>query len=102
MATYDIASDEVGVYEKTLTANTVDTVQFAMDLSSVEIVKDEGAAIYLTVDGSKDPTVGGQHCWHLPAGVRAVRVVASTKNQHMVVKLISPGTTTYSVAKVSD
>lgn len=102
MSKYAVAKTEVGVYEKTLVANTVDAVEFGANLSAVEVVKeDEGAAIYFTVDGG-DPTVKGQACYQMPAGVMSVRVVLSKTNPATAVKLISSGTPKYSVCKVSD
>ena len=68
MAKYSVGKTEIGVYEKALVAATVDTVEFAANLSYVEVIKeDEGAAIYFTVDGG-EPSVAGQNCWQMPGG----------------------------------
>jgi hypothetical protein len=101
VAKFQIAKSEVGLYEETLAANAVDTVEFASNLPKVEVSKDDGAAIYFTVDGG-EPSVKGKGCYYLPAGFGSVREVLSKPNQPTVVKLISAGTPTYSVAKVSD
>jgi hypothetical protein len=99
---YNVAKTEQGVYEKTLVANIVDTVEFAANLGAVEIVKeDEGPAIYFTVD-SGDPTVKGQACYQVPGGILSVRTVESKANPKTTVKLISSGTPKYSVCRVSD
>lgn len=104
MASFDIAADEIGAYEKKLTANTVDSVTFHRDLEAVEVVSDGASAIYFTVDGS-EPVVGGEKTHALPAS-SSVRVVDTPSPEGVravsrttVVKLISAGTPTYSVAR---
>src|SRR4051795_1476005 len=99
MAEYNVGARGVGVYEKALVAKSVDTVVFADDLDAVEVLSDGSAAIYFTVDGDI-PTVGGTDCFHLPA-LTSAREVPSNRVGVTVVKLISPGTPTYSVARVS-
>jgi|GEM_PF-4006139 len=99
MAKYTVGPSGVGAHDKTLTANVVDTITFARNLSTVEIVSDGAAAIYGTVDGS-DPTVGGEESFYMPEGPASIRVVKSPRNQQTVIKLISPGTPTYSVARI--
>jgi hypothetical protein len=105
MASFEIAADEVGAYDEKLSANTVDSVVFHAELDEVELISDGAAAIYFTVDGST-PTVGGKNCLHLPASP-SVRVVSTpappntrTTTRTTTVKLISPGTPNYSVARV--
>lgn len=97
MASHTVASGAVGAHHKTLTASTVDTVTFADDIKDVEIVSNGSAALYVTTDGTA-PTVGGATAHYLPASasVRTVRVLGSSGT---VVKLISSGTPTYSVAR---
>ena len=103
MASYSVATHKIGAYAKTLTAATVDTVTFADYLQAVEVSKEEGAAIYFTIDGST-PTVGGEGAYFLPASaaVRVIDIPNSNERPATVVKLISAGTPTYSVAKARE
>jgi hypothetical protein len=100
MATYAVERDAVGAYELALKANSVDVVEFASNLAKVEVISDGQAAIYFTVDGEA-PTLKGENCFYLPAGLAAVREVQSPRNQPTIVQLISSGTPSYSVARVS-
>jgi endonuclease YncB( thermonuclease family) len=100
MSVHKVGRGEVGAHEAVLAANTIDTVEFASNLSDVEVVSDGSAAIYFTVDGDT-PAVKGPNCFYLPAGGACSREVASKANQPTVVQLISTGTPTYSVARVS-
>src|SRR4051812_46118160 len=101
MSVHKVGRGEVGAHELVLAANTVDTVEFASNLAQVEVVSDGAAAIYYTVDG-EEPTVKGTNCFYLPAGGPCSREVESKTNQPTVVRLISPGTPTCSVARVSE
>ena len=101
MATYAIAVGEIGAYEKTLAAATVDTVNFGAAVAdSVEITSDGTAAIYVTLDGSA-PTVAGAKTLIVPAGTGPIvrRLRANKRNTNTQVQLISPGTPKYSVAE---
>lgn len=93
MATYSVAASKVAAHNKTLVANTVDTVQFVEGPTRVTIISDGAAAIYVTVDGTT-PTIGGSSTYLIPA-------VACAREIHAIgvaeVKLISSGTPTYSV-----
>lgn len=98
MTTFAVAASEVGAYEKTLVASTVDTVTFAFLPDEIAIYSSGSAAISFTVDGTT-PTANGAGTFYLPATasvytIRPERVVGSTP---CVVKLISAGTPTYSV-----
>lgn len=99
MAAYAVPAGQIGAYEKTMVAATVDTCTFTgSDLDTVEVVSHDGAAaVYFTVDGST-PTVAGGNCWMLPAASSAVTVPVPTAGA-TVVKLISAGTPTVSVAQ---
>ncbi|MBP2341105.1 hypothetical protein JOF41_007359 [Saccharothrix coeruleofusca] len=98
MADHTIAADEQGIHNITLTAGVVDTVTFADDVTEVEIVNMTGtAAVYFTVDGTT-PTVAGRKTRLLPAAVTSVEIEPTTSGP-TVVKLISPGTPTISVAR---
>lgn len=97
MASYSVARGEVGAHGKTLTASTVDTVTFAENIHTVEIVSDGDDAIYVGVDGVV-PTVGGAANYYLPASA-STREVKSDNGAATVIKLISAGTPTYSVSR---
>lgn len=101
MPVHKVGRGEVGVHELALAANTVDAVEFSSDLTRVEVVKDSGAAIYFTIDGS-EPSIKGTDCFYLPAGVACSREVSSPAYKTTVVRLISAGTPTYSVSRVSE
>jgi len=98
MATHTVSSGQVGVHAVTLTANTVETVTFADDLTSVEVISDGAAAVYWTADGST-PTVGGNNCYFLPAGAASVDTRQPMTASGTVVQLISSGTPTISVQR---
>ena len=98
MANHPLTAGQVGAYEFTLAASTVDSVTFADDLDGVEVVSHDGAAaVYFTVDGST-PTVAGAGCWVIPAAPSALSVDVPTAGG-TVVKLISSGTPRVSVAR---
>jgi hypothetical protein len=100
VADYSVAPGEVGCYEKVLAAEVVDTVTIAGTYPAVEIVSSGEEAVYVTVDGA-EPTVAGQHCFALPAGPPAVRQLKLHKREpDTVVRLVSPGSPTYSVARL--
>lgn len=99
MANYSVADNEIGVHDKTLVANTVDTVTFADDLEALEVLSDGNAAIYFTVDGS-DPTVGGNNTYKLPAVAAVQSISRIPTSGPTTVKLISKGTPTYDVTRV--
>jgi hypothetical protein len=95
MASYSVASGEIGAYEKTLVAATADTVTFADDLSSVQIVNESTTVgIYVRVDGTA-PTVAGAASYYVPPAT--ITQVTSGQSGGTVVKLISSGTPKYSV-----
>lgn len=94
MATYTLTSGRAA-YEKTLTANTVDTVNLGSAFSEVEVISDGAASIFFTVDGSI-PTVGGASTYYLPAAATS-RSVPVRGGSAATVKLISSGTPLYSV-----
>lgn len=102
MANYSIASKtggEVGAYNKTLVASTIDQVSFDTRESVVEIISDGTADIFGTTDGST-PTVNGPQCFIIPAGGVIVRELSPRGSGTTVIKLISSGTPKYSVARV--
>lgn len=97
MANVTVEVNEKGAYERTLTAETVDTVTFDGSLFEVEVISDGAAPLYFTLDGS-DPVVGGAACYHMPA-IASVREVRVDYRGGVTVKLISEGTPTYSVSR---
>jgi hypothetical protein len=104
MANHEVKRRKVGAYAKTLSANTIDKVTFADEPPSVEVVNRDGlAAIYVTVDGS-DPTIGGEGTHELPAArcSRVIPVPNKSGRPAADIKLISPGTPSYSVSRVAD
>lgn len=105
MASITIASDERGLYAQALAASVVDTVTLTASgrrsTARVEVSGDGTAAIYFTIDGST-PTVKGKKTYELPAAVAAREVTAHVEgDSDVVVKLISAGTPSYSVARIS-
>jgi hypothetical protein len=99
MASYTVASGQVGAHGKTLVASTVDTVTFTgEDPPDVTVISDGAAAVFYTVDGST-PTVNGANCYLLPAGVVSSDRRLIPTAAPAVVKLISSGTPTYSVQR---
>lgn len=86
------------IVSATLTANTVDTIVFDADYTSVEILSRDGAAeIYATVDTNLTPTVGGANCDVLPAVIGSLTIDASGYGSPTTLQLISSGTPAYTV-----
>jgi hypothetical protein len=105
VASYTVNAGERGARNKTLVANTVDTVTFPAWRDSIEIWTDGTASIAFTTDGST-PTVDAATGEWLPAtaSTRTVKVSRlpaagspSGAPAATVVKLISTGTPKYSV-----
>jgi hypothetical protein len=93
----------VSVIDKTLVANTQDTVTFVTPVVTVEVLSDGAAELFFTIDGTA-PTIGGQHCYVLPAGAPAARTVSrpgGVQNLVAQVQLLSAGTPKYSVTNQS-
>lgn len=97
MAVYTVAAGQLAVHNKTLAANIVDAINFDVDPSAVEIQTDGAAAIYVTTDGST-PTVGGANTHLIPA-IAGSRFIRHGGDRGL--RLISAGTPTYSVTKIS-
>lgn len=100
MGSYAVAATENGAYAKALAAATVDTVTFAADLQSIEVISDGTSPIYLVIGSAPAaPTVAGNHTWIVPAGAAPViRRFPVPTDVGTVVRLISAGTPTYSVS----
>lgn len=98
MATYAIAAGEIGAYEKTLTADTVDTVNITRKgVGRVTIHSDGAAAIYVRTDGTA-PAVAGAASHYIPAVAGAyLELPFPADRADGSVKLISSGTPEYSV-----
>jgi hypothetical protein len=102
MAEYEVKADEIGVHQKKLTAETVDTITFARAVSAVRIFSDGTAWIYYTTDGSV-PVVGANNCHAIPP-TPIVDVVDLRRNvpaHTRVIKLISAGTPVYDVSETA-
>lgn len=111
MTSYTVQMGQIGAHAKTLTANAVDTVTFALGADQsvsgwgdvpkrVEIITDGAADIYVTVDGST-PTVAGAGTYRVPAlpGSTVIDVRDNNPQDQVVVKLIAAGAPTYSVSR---
>lgn len=104
MAAYTVAAADIGAYEKTLAANTEDTVTFGggaadptiTDVGAVEIIHHGGAApIYFRLGATA--TVAGGPCYMVTPGT-AYPVSPSTSGDTDV-HLISASTAVYSVVR---
>lgn len=98
MASFQVPAGAIAVHDKTLVANVADTVTFADDCSQIEVTSDGAAALYFTTDGTT-ATVGGSHCYELPAGAASSLTVEALRPSGSVVSLISTGTPKYSVTR---
>jgi hypothetical protein len=98
MASYSVTAGNKAVYDKTLVANTADTVTFADNVDRVEIITDGAAELFVRVseDGAA-ATVGGANTDMLPAGGSSSLDLPSPGIGGTVVSLISSGTPKYSV-----
>ena len=95
MASYTVARAK----HATLTAATVETITFSVDVVSVEVVNRDGTAeIYFTIDGTT-PVAGADDTEVVPAAVGAAQKLGSPGSRWVTdtVKLISTGTPKYSV-----
>jgi len=93
---YSATNVQVAVHNKSLAADTEDTVTLAGDRDTVEVINLDGAAsIYFTVDNSA-ATVDGQNTFVIPAAIGSLEVDVPTAGDTKV-RLISDGTPTYSV-----
>jgi hypothetical protein len=106
MAIYNLSAGDHGVNEKTLTANTPDTVLFVQDCDSVEIISDGAADLYVGVGqvgtiGTSlgTPVAASNLAYRLPAGAPSVRVITVPGGGATIVRLISTGTPKYSVTE---
>jgi hypothetical protein len=99
MASYTVPAGHVGAHEKTLVADTADTVTFTgADLAEVRIITDGAADIYVSFGSSSTPAVAGSSSWRVP-GVAGSTVLPVRTSGDTVVKLISSGTPEYSVSR---
>lgn len=99
---YELQRDDIGVHDKTLTQDVIETVTFPADVDAVEVLNIDGlASLYFTVDG-RDPVVGGNHCWALPAGAPSSLAVDVPTAGRSVVKLISSSQARFSVTRTSE
>lgn len=98
MASYTVHAEDRGAYEKSLLANTVDTVTLYANLGgAVEIKALTGTApLYVTFDGVA-PTVKGDHCYDIQVGT-AAQIWDLPLSYPAVVQLISSAAATYSVS----
>lgn len=107
MAIYTLSSGDHGVNEKTLVANTPDTVLFVQDCDSVEVISDGTAELYVGVGplgtigtALGTPVAASNTTFRLPAGAPSVRVISVLNSSGgTVVRLISTGTPKYSVTE---
>jgi hypothetical protein len=98
---YELQRGDIGAHDKPLTPDTIETVTFTDDVDAVEVLNIDGtAAIYFTVNG-RDPVVGGNHCWALPAGAASSLVVDVPTAGRSVVKLVSASRVRFSVTRTS-
>jgi hypothetical protein len=99
--TYTLALTDLGLYGKTLTANSEDQItvarSHAFDVVALALLSDGTAAMYFTTDGTA-PTVGGANTRELPAGAIAQLTFSLPLNQ-TTVRLISAGTPKYSLTR---
>ena len=97
MATYSLAAADIGAYDKTLAAATVDTVAWpaGAPIEWVRIINEGAAGIYITTDGT-NPTVSGATTVKVPAGTFAV--LKGPSDGAATVKLIAAAACAYSVS----
>lgn len=94
MTAYTVAANDLGKYEKTLAANTEDTVTFGADLTRVEILHHGGAApIYIRFGGAA--TVAGDNCRLVMPGTSII--TEPPTSGATTVSVISAAAATYSV-----
>lgn len=96
MATQNLTAGQVSA-TGTLSASTVDTINFSIFAPAVEIVSDGAALMYVTVDGTT-PTVGGNNTYVLPASASTRTFRLGIGGRNPAIKLISAGTPTYWVS----
>lgn len=96
-----MADHEVDVaVHPTLAADTVDTVTLTRDWPAVLIRARGDQDIYYRTDGA-DPTVGGDDCRLVPAGLWVIVGLPTRSNVRDTVKLIATDESPYTVEGVS-
>jgi hypothetical protein len=82
---------------RTLTANTVETVDLDGNYDRIEVLNRDGSSeVFFTTDGT-NPGIATDGCHVLPAAIGAVEVADQTSGANSVVKLISAGSPAISV-----
>jgi hypothetical protein len=101
MSSYTISAGDRGVYEKTLAADTEDTVTISAYLNGALEVKvlSGSAPVYFTVNGIA-ATVKGSHCYDVHPGTSA-QLWNLALSYPAVIRLISSGSCVYSVSAVA-
>jgi hypothetical protein len=97
VATYNVPRGQVAVHDKTLVANTADTITFADEAGSVEVWADGTAAVFVSTTGSP-ATVGGGDAYELEAGAASSKVLPVGGR---TVSVISSGAAKYSVTRTA-
>lgn len=96
MATYTVAAGELSAQDKVLAASTADTVTFTDQVTTIEVLSDGSAAIYVCPQPGFTAAVGSAHCRKIPAGGPSSLTLRLSGNTQSLT-LISSGTPTYSV-----
>jgi hypothetical protein len=98
MADVNVADNEVGAPNVSLTANTVKTVGFGDDLSEVRIVQPGGTAtVYACFVDANHPaaaTVDGKHCYPIFASVSNPPPIPVRTDGPTLISLICSATAT--------
>ena len=96
MATYTLAASDLGAYDKTLAASTVDTVTWTgTTVEWVRVFNEGGAGLYVTTDGTNPTVSGGATVKVAPATFAIIR---GPRDGPTSVKLISATAGAYSVS----
>lgn len=92
-----IEADQISSGKVRLVPNVVCSIRIPW-ASNVEVISDGAAEVWYRA-GTTPPTLGGQHCWYIPAGGMAVDRRADLRRPGSLLMLISDGSPTVVVQR---
>lgn len=99
MAAYSVPRGQVSVHDKTLVANTADTITFADEVGEVRVWADGSAAVFVATDGQA-ATVNGGDCYEVEPGTVGGSIMTVPAGNRAI-SVISAGTPKYSVTRTA-
>lgn len=101
MASYSVPAGKPGVTDKTLTANTADSITFADEIGGVNILTDGTVKVYVTADGSAPSPGGYQYVIPATGAWTQLNVQPVPNNPSNIQLLCASGSPAYAVSRSS-